>query len=148
MTPADVMREALQTIKDKPMPVGSSGYSRYIDEVYKIVVAALSAPVTPTDVMRDALKQWKCPGCGGRGTYQQDAAGRARASARGAAIDPKYQPDPVTCKVCKGDGLNPIASAALNRASPAVAAEPLAQCPHYSVETPHCLRVQYAAPKK
>lgn len=63
---------------------------------------------------RTALMQWKCAGCGGSGKYQQDAKGRARAEARGRKPDPKYQPEAVTCKVCKGDGLNPIASAALS----------------------------------
>jgi hypothetical protein len=63
--------------------------------------------------LREALNHWKCAGCGGSGKYQQDAKGRARAEARGKIPDPKFQPDPVTCKVCNGDGLNPIASAAL-----------------------------------
>lgn len=63
--------------------------------------------------LAEALQQWKCAGCGGTGRYQQDAKGRARAEARGKSPDPRYQPDSVTCKVCNGGGLNPIASAAL-----------------------------------
>jgi hypothetical protein len=60
-----------------------------------------------------ALRQWKCPACGGKGIYQQDARGRKIREAEGKPIDPKYQPDPVVCKVCKGDGLHPIASEAI-----------------------------------
>lgn len=94
------------------------------DEVFWEAVAnARAALVTPASqesssndaVLRAALAQWKCPGCGGSGKYQQDAKGRARAEERGKATDPKYQPDPVTCKVCQGGGLHPIASAALAR---------------------------------
>jgi len=65
----------------------------------------------------EALREWKCPGCGGKGTYQQNAVGRARDEARGRTPDPAFNPDPVICKVCNGDGLHPIASGAIARAT-------------------------------
>jgi len=67
--------------------------------------------------MFQALREWKCPGCGGSGKYEQDKAGRARNAKRGRMNDPRYQPEPVTCKVCGGDGLHPIACAALAKAT-------------------------------
>ena len=81
-----------------------------------IVVAALrAAPASnPQEAgLANALRQWKCPGCDGSGKYQQNARGRARTEAQGKTPDQKFEPDPVTCRVCNGDGLNPVASAAL-----------------------------------
>lgn len=89
------------------------------------VVAVTPAPAaTPPPSMWEALEQWKCPACGGGGKYQQDARGRAKVEARGDIPDPKFQPDPVTCKVCKGDGLHPIASAALSATAVTTEGEP------------------------
>lgn len=73
--------------------------------------------IAAAPTMLGALRQWKCPGCGGVGQYQQNAKGRARDEARGRKVDLKFTPDPVVCKVCNGDGLNPIASHAINQAT-------------------------------
>lgn len=83
----------------------------------KDVVAANAQMFATAPLMLDALREWKCPGCGGSGTYHHNAAGRARAIERGRPIDPKFQPDPVTCKVCDGNKLHPIATAAIKAAT-------------------------------
>lgn len=49
-----------------------------------------------------ALRQWKCPACGGAGTYLNRSA------------TPPHE-ETVQCKKCDGDGLHPTASAALKR---------------------------------
>lgn len=79
--------------------------------VYEIV--ALAKAITAVPYLIQTLKLWKCASCGGRGTYQQDKKGRERKEALGQEIDTDYQPDPVTCSRCSGDGLEPIAHAAL-----------------------------------
>lgn len=68
------------------------------------------------ELLLTALRQWKCPGCGGTGRYEQNIAGRRRAEAHGRAPDPAFSPGPVICKVCGGDGLHPIASEAITAA--------------------------------
>lgn len=73
-------------------------------------------PKDAADDMLAALREWKCPGCGGKGTYQQNAVGREREEARGRVPDPAFNPDPVPCKVCGGHGLHPIARAAIEKA--------------------------------
>lgn len=55
----------------------------------------------PDEVMHDALLQWKCPSCGGAKVYLN----RTRDGAK--RID---------CLVCSGNGLHPIAFAALEKA--------------------------------
>lgn len=75
-----------------------------------------AALIAAAPTMHAALLQWKCGSCGGSGVYQQNASGRARSEAQGREINPRYEPEPVTCKVCNGDGLNPIASVALAEA--------------------------------
>lgn len=72
--------------------------------------------IAAAPTMLDALREWKCPGCGGTGIYQQNASGRARAIERGRPTDPQFHPDPVTCKVCNGSKLHPTASAAITAA--------------------------------
>lgn len=69
--------------------------------------------VNTRDALITALRSWFCPGCGGKGTYQQDAKGRVRKAEQGKPHDPRYQPDAVTCRVCNGNRLHPTASAAL-----------------------------------
>jgi hypothetical protein len=59
--------------------------------------------------MAEVLLTWLCSGCGGKGTYQQDARGRANKEARGIEPDPHYQPNAVTCKRCGGHRLEPAA---------------------------------------
>lgn len=54
-------------------------------------------------VLREALRKWSCGSCGGSGEYLN------RSVARGA--------ETVTCKVCEGHGLNPIARTALSAPS-------------------------------
>jgi len=63
--------------------------------------------------LREALRQWKCPACGGSGLYHQNRRGRARDEARGRDPDPRFAPGAVLCKVCKGGGLHPTAAEAL-----------------------------------
>ena len=58
------------------------------------------------DELRSALWLWKCPSCGGAGTYKQK--GKATA----------YEVVEVPCLVCQGNGLHPTASAALVAQTP------------------------------
>lgn len=80
------------------------------------VDAANARLIAAAPEMLEALLAWKCPSCGGKGTYQQDASGRARKEAQGKPVDPRYQPDPVPCKICDGHGLHPTARAAITKA--------------------------------
>jgi hypothetical protein len=53
----------------------------------------------------EALRQWKCPACGGSGTYLQ------RGWKHGV-----FRSETVPCHKCDGHGLNPIAYAAIQLA--------------------------------
>lgn len=64
-------------------------------------------------IAKGALRQWRCTACGGKGTYHHNAKGTAKAIASNKKLDPKYNPLPVPCKICQGNGLNPIATKAL-----------------------------------
>lgn len=99
--------------------VGVIAYVAYSDKTPENFIQSRADQrlVAASPEMYDALLQWKCPACGGKGTYQQNAIGRARAVARGRVPDPAFNPDPVTCKVCDGSGRHPIAHAVLVKAS-------------------------------
>lgn len=81
--------------------------------------------VQVTDLLA-ALREWKCPGCGGSGKYQQ----RSRQMA-----DPKRRPsvamfEPETiCVKCGGHGLDVRAAKALEAAEVRVAGASLAAPP-------------------
>lgn len=70
-------------------------------------IAALPAMV-------EALGEWKCPACGGRGRVTLYGPGRQR-----AARDPGYRTPwqhEAACRKCGGNGLDPRAAAALRAA--------------------------------
>lgn len=67
------------------------------------------------DRLRKALQQWKCPSCGGTGTYQQ--LGRHQKEGKRKAPEGKW-PDRVICKKCNGTGLHPVADEALRCSLP------------------------------
>lgn len=52
-----------------------------------------------------ALKQWKCPACGGKGKYMQRGWWQR-----------SFVSEEVTCTKCEGKGLHPIAQEALTKA--------------------------------
>lgn len=52
----------------------------------------------------EALKQWKCPACGGSKTYRQEWSQKYPDGFEG------------TCRKCDGQGLHPIAQAAIMKA--------------------------------
>jgi DnaJ-class molecular chaperone len=56
-------------------------------------------------ILIDALKQWKCPSCGGSGTYLNKSYDWT-----GEKTEEK-----VPCKKCAGNGLHPIAQEALSQ---------------------------------
>ena len=60
------------------------------------------------DRLREALRQWKCPSCGGAGHYSGYS---------------KEAPEGQKCQKCNGDGLHPAASAALAAAPEVVGGE-------------------------
>jgi DnaJ-class molecular chaperone len=53
-------------------------------------------------VLQEALRQWKCPSCGGSKVYPQ------KGWVAGVFVSQE-----VPCKICAGTGLHPIASEAL-----------------------------------
>lgn len=71
---------------------------------------------TEVDILRTALLQWKCGACGGSGKYHHNRSVSERKREQGQTLDAHFNPEPVICKVCGGDGLNPVASAALKAA--------------------------------
>lgn len=71
----------------------------------------------PNDILLAALREWKCPSCGGSGKYHQNRKDAERKAERGVPLDPQFNPGAVGCKICGGDGLHPTASAAIREAA-------------------------------
>lgn len=70
-----------------------------------------------------ALKQWKCPACGGLGTYTQRWIEREpptvfeqAAGLKGKPVHNAAREETVPCTKCNGKGLHPIAQEALTKA--------------------------------
>jgi hypothetical protein len=63
-------------------------------------------------VLLAALKEWKCPGCGGRGEYEHH--GQKQEFERTGRVRLPHPHNKVTdCKKCNGSGLHPTAAAAI-----------------------------------
>jgi hypothetical protein len=63
--------------------------------------------ITKIAILTAALREWKCPACGGSGKYQQ----------RGFVPGTTEFAEPiVNCRKCNGSGQHPIATVALKRA--------------------------------
>lgn len=65
-----------------------------------------------------ALKQWKCPACGGKGTYLNRGFKEEKPDNRTGPrlIKGKFYNEEVPCTKCNGNGFHPIAYEALTKA--------------------------------
>lgn len=71
--------------------------------------AALSDETISESAAVEALRKWKCGSCGGSGRYLN----RSVEFVEEGGDEKTYVEEKIQCKVCGGNGLNPIASAVL-----------------------------------
>jgi len=68
--------------------------------------------MTKIEIALAALKQWKCPACGGSGKYEHHGQ-RGEFERTGRELEPHPEHRITDCKKCGGDGLHPIARDAI-----------------------------------
>ncbi len=64
--------------------------------------------------LETALRQWKCPACGGRGEYEHHGQ-KGEYERTGRVRLPHPANKTTACKKCDGSGLHPIAAEMLER---------------------------------
>lgn len=64
-------------------------------------------------ILLEALRQWKCPACGGKGTYLNRGFKKSEMVDGTVLIGAKFYNEEVPCTKCNGNGLHPIAAEAL-----------------------------------
>lgn len=72
--------------------------------------------INPNARLRQALRQWQCPACGGRKVYMNRGFKKDGKRVEGPVrVDGQFYNEEVPCTKCSGTGLHPIAYEALTR---------------------------------